>query len=91
MHPSENMFRIWEHEVLGSGDISMKRVMKYSLPDMSSKTSFNTCHTALCTENNEFLILVDKVDMHVFKLSEAKVHAPPKAGYQLGEPATHLF
>ena len=71
MHPSQNMFRIWEHEVLPSGSISMKRVIKYILPDMSNKPNFSTCHTALSTDNNEYFIMVDKVEMHVFKLSEA--------------------
>ena len=80
LHPSQNMFRIWEHEVLPTGDISMKRVIKYSLPDMSDRPNFKTCHTALSTDNNEYLIMVDKVDMHVFKLSEAKAHPPPQDG-----------
>ena len=40
MHPSENMLRIWEHEVQPDGGIRMKRVKKYDLPDMSQKLGF---------------------------------------------------
>lgn len=50
----------------------MKRIKKYDLPDMSSKKHFASCHTAMCTENEEDLILVDKVDMHIFDLSKVK-------------------
>ena len=60
MHPSENVFRIWEHEGHGSEEITMKRIKKYDLPDMSDKEHFfSTVHTAMSTENNEALIFVD--------------------------------
>ena len=59
MHPNENVFRIWEHEALEDGSVNMKRVKKYDLPDMSHKRNFKTVHTAMCTENNELIILVD--------------------------------
>ena len=56
---------------------------------MSAKTMFNTCHTAICTESEEHLILVDKRDMHIFELNKAKSQPPPTPGYLLPEAVTH--
>lgn len=89
MEPEQNMFRIWEHETLENGDVNMKRVKKYDLPDMTSKSNFGSCHTAICTEDEELLILVDKVDMHIFDLREALAKPVGQAGFNLPEPVTH--
>ena len=73
-HPdeNENCLRIYEHGVGEDNIINMQRKKKFDLPDMSTKSSFSTCHTAMMTENEELLILVDKVDMHIFDLRESK-------------------
>jgi len=75
MNPGEDFLRIYEHEIRGDGNCSMKRIKEIYHPSLKDVDT-NTVHTALSTKQSEILILVDQKDMHLFDLTGIVLDKP---------------
>lgn len=87
IYPEDNMLRIFEHSV-EQGDCKVNRKMKIHHETMFKDVNLNTLHTGIFTENNNFLILVDDKDLHIFDMRGAKLQK--NGAYEATAKARHV-